>query len=206
MYFPLVLSLSLLPALGLAAPTTDNNNNKPALFPRIHLDDKRDSSSYSTSILNTTKTFVTSNGFPDPEVHCSGRTLVDASSDGDSYDYQTDLEAAVAGTSDESLYGACNVDGADVDGGDGSLAWKSGYVQVYFCNHGFAATTCDINEYWRADALIKAECGNDGGGWVSISDWDLTVRGVFFYFYFFFAFAFWEGFSVDRPSVGLTKT
>lgn len=173
MYLPLVLALSLLPALGLAAPAADGNAAASNELPRSLLDNlqlpKRDD-----SIFNTTKTFVTTNGFPDPTVHCSGRTLIDSSDDGDSYDYQSDLETAVAGTSDSSLYGACNVDGSDVDG-DGSLAWKSGYVQVYFCNHGFAATTCDVNEYWRADALIKAECGNDGGGWVSISDWSLTV-------------------------------
>lgn len=162
MYHSLILSFFLLPILGLAVPTTDESNTP---FPQrsAHI-------SKRINISSITKTLETLNGFPNPEVHCSGRSLSD---EGDS-NYWSDLSAAVTTSSKNGLYGACNVNGDDVDG-DGALAFKSGTVQVYFCNHGFSATSCDVNEYWRADALITDACGADGGGWVSISDWSLTI-------------------------------
>lgn len=163
---PLPLSLLLLlPLPGvLALPSTSPN----ALTTTTPLGTLTLASSDSPS--NATRLLSTVNGFPDPAVHCSGRSLSDS---GDA-DYSSDLNAAVTASGDDGLYGACNVNGDAVDG-DGALAFRSGTVQVYFCNHAFAATSCDLNEYWRADALITAECGADGGGWVTISDWSLTI-------------------------------
>lgn len=168
MYPSLLLSLSLLPALGLAMPTAEAPlaQQQQQRSPTRNLHPTR----RDTSFLNTTRIFDTINGFPDPEVHCSGRLLTDS---GDT-DYSSSLNAAVTSTGDDGLYGACNVDGDGVDG-YGALAFSSGTVQVYFCNHAFASTSCDLNEYWRADALISESCGDDGGGWVTISDWSLTI-------------------------------
>lgn len=167
MYYPLLLlSFSLFPILGLAIPTvTSGDSRRPVSRPHVP---KRDDASNSTA---TTNGYASVNYFPDPVVHCSGRKLSDSGDD----NYSASLDAAVTTSTDDGLYGACDVGGNTVDGGDGSLAWKSGTVQVYYCNHGFAATSCDVNEYWRADALIDDTCGADGGGWVSISDWSLTI-------------------------------
>lgn len=103
-------------------------------------------------------------------MHCSGRLLSD---EGDT-DWSSDLDTAVTASGDDGLYGSCDVAGDDVDG-YGSLAFKSGTVQVYYCNHAFGAQGCSVNEYWRADDLINAACGDNGGGWVSISDWGKTI-------------------------------
>lgn len=180
MYRPLLLSISLLPLLGLAVPTTagstttrgEENALQQSRSPAAALAAPRYISGRdgAGSFLNTTKLLNTVNGFPDPEVHCSGRLLSDS---GDT-DYASDLNIAVTASSDDGVYGACNVNGDGVDG-NGALAFKSGTVQVYFCNHAFAGTSCDLNEYWRADALITGSCGADGGGWVTISDWSLTI-------------------------------
>lgn len=174
MHFSYLLSLSLLPGLGLAKPT----------MPMVHLGARRSAgdaahslphrdtaTTNSTAVPVDTNTLATVNYFPDPVVHCSGRSLTDSGDTNPS----GSLSTAVTTASNDGLYGACNVNGKTVDGGDGSLAWKSGKVQVYYCNHGFAATDCDVNEYWRADALIADKCGAQGGGWVSISDWSLTI-------------------------------
>lgn len=112
----------------------------------------------------------TENYFPDPSVHCSGRLLSDS---GDS-NWSADLDTAVTTSSDSGLYGSCDVSDDTVDG-YGSLAFKSGTVQVYYCNHAFGAQGCSVNEYWRADDLINQECGENGGGWVSISSWGKTI-------------------------------
>lgn len=119
------------------------------------------------NISNSTNTLDTINYFPDPVVHCSGRTF-----DGD--DWETDLETAVTSSDTSGVYGTCDVDGSEVDG-DGVLGWSSGSVQVYYCNHGFSATSCSLNEYWRADDLINDSCGSDGGGWVVISKLSKTI-------------------------------
>lgn len=171
MYPSLILSISLLPLLGLAVPTAPTGET-PSLPPQQRSAATltgRDGDS-TNNILNITKVLDTVNGFPDPEVHCSGRSLTDSGTS----DYASALNIAVTASSEDGVYGACNVNGDDVDG-DGSLAFKSGTVQVYFCNHAFAATSCNLNEYWRADALITDQCGADGGGWVTISDWSLTI-------------------------------
>lgn len=168
--YSLILSFTLLPTLGLAIPaasTGDGGQHLATLsHARSHTTKRTDA---SNSTVNT-KEFDTVNYFPDPAVHCSGRSLDDS---GDT-DYSSDLDTAVTSSSTDGLYGACNVYGDSVDG-EGSLAWKSGTVQVYYCNHGFSVTSCDVNEYWRADALIDDKCGADGGGWVTISDWSLTI-------------------------------
>ncbi|KAJ4416625.1 hypothetical protein N0V82_006634 [Gnomoniopsis sp. IMI 355080] len=170
MYYSFLLSFALVPMLGLAIPTasTGDGNQHPAAGSqaRSHIL-KRNAASNST--VNT-KEFDTVNYFPNPEVHCSGRSLDDS---GDT-NWSSDLDTAVTATSTDGLYGSCNVYDNSVDG-YGSLAWSSGTVQVYYCNHGFSATSCDVNEYWRADALIDDSCGSDGGGWVTISDWSLTI-------------------------------
>ncbi|KAF3768665.1 hypothetical protein M406DRAFT_71647 [Cryphonectria parasitica EP155] len=162
-YRSLILSLSLLPVLGLGAPAISSVTGAIARQRSIQLP-KRDGG------LNSTKTLDTVNGFPDPVVHCSGRKLSD---EGDTA-YTADLDTAVTSTSTSGLYGSCDISGDTVDG-DGALAWSSGTVQVYYCNHGFAATSCDVNEYWRADALITDSCGADGGGWVTISEMSITI-------------------------------
>ncbi|CAN8100332.1 unnamed protein product [Discula destructiva] len=172
MYSSLVFSFLLLPLLALAVPTAEtgaarSTDSAPVSRSGSYIIPKRDDSSNTTVKTNV---FDTVNYFPDPVVHCSGRLLSDS---GDT-DYSSSLDTAVITTSDDGLYGACNVGGTSVDG-YGTLAWKSGKVQVYYCNHAFAATDCDVNEYWRADALIDDGCGKDGGGWVTISDWSLTI-------------------------------
>lgn len=127
--------------------------------------------SNSNSAINSTRLAATENYFPDPSVHCSGRYLDD---EGDT-DWSSSLDTAVASSdSEDGLYGSCDVSGDGVDG-YGSLAFKSGTVQVYYCNHAFAAQGCSVNEYWRADDLINQECGDKGGGWVSISAWGKTI-------------------------------
>lgn len=165
MYFSLILSILLLPVLGLAVPTT-NVGRTP------FLQRSRDAPKRATllNITDITNVLDTVNGFTDPEVHCSGRKL----SDSGTTDYTSALNTAVTGSSDESLYGACNIDGSDVNG-DGALAFVSGTVQVYYCNHGFSAISCDVNEYWRADDLITDSCGADGGGWVTLSSTSRTI-------------------------------
>lgn len=171
MYPSLILSLSILPILGLAVPTAITGDNNVATTPSVQ---QRSTAAVITkqdsSASNSTRTDATVNYFPDPVVHCSGRYLDDEGDD----DWSTDLNTAVTTSSSAGLYGSCDVDGDDVDG-DGSLAFKSGTVQVYYCNHAFAAQTCSLNEYWRADALITAQCGSSGGGWVTISDWSKTI-------------------------------
>lgn len=165
MYYSLILSISLLPILGLAVPTTTANG-----APFLHNSRDTPRRSALLNITDITNVLVTVNGFTDPEVHCSGRKL----SDSGTTDYTSALNAAVTGSSDDSLYGACNVDGSDVNG-DGSLAFISGKVQVYYCNHGFSAISCSVNEYWRADDLITDSCGADGGGWVTLSSSSRTI-------------------------------
>lgn len=170
MYYSLILSFFLLPFLGLAVPTAstgDGSTHAATLSRSRSYIPKRDDASNSTVRV---KELETINYFPDPVVHCSGRSLTDSGDD----DYSSSLDTAVTTNSEDGLYGACNVNEDSVNG-DGSLAWVSGTVQVYYCNHAFAATSCDVNEYWRADALIDDSCGEDGGGWVSISDWSLTI-------------------------------
>lgn len=170
MYYSLVLSFALLPILATAIPTAstgDGSQHLPALSHAKSYIPKRAAASNSTS---SPKIFDTVNYFPNPVTHCSGRSLDDS---GDS-NYSSDLDTAVTTTSTDGLYGSCDVYGNGVDG-DGSLAWKSGTVQVYYCNHAFAVTSCNVNEYWRADALINDKCGEKGGGWVTISAWSLTI-------------------------------
>ncbi|PSR93865.1 hypothetical protein BD289DRAFT_451676 [Coniella lustricola] len=178
MYCSLIASLLLGVQLGLAAPAPEaHHHGRSALHhPALHqhqgstIRSSNSTSSSSSLSSSTVKTFDTVNGFTDPVVHCSGRSLSDS---GDS-DYTADLDTAVTSTSEDGLYGACDVNGGTVDG-DGALAWSSGTVQVYYCNHAFSATSCDINEYWRADALITDKCGADGGGWVTVSALDITI-------------------------------
>lgn len=169
----LILSLSVLPLLGWAVPTTtisrststDDNDDSSSGMITVKID------ASNNNILNTTRQAATENYFPDPSVHCSGRSLDD---EGDT-SWSTSLATAVASRDAEAgLYGSCDVAGDDVDG-YGSLAFKSGTVQVYYCNHAFAAQGCSLNEYWRADDLINTACGAKGGGWVSISKWGKTI-------------------------------
>lgn len=177
MYLSLIFSSILLPILGpgpVAAVPTDvvraraRSNSAPtgrilsgSVWNTTHAPNVQ-------SISNSTKTLETVNYFPDPVVHCSGRTLDDDA------DWAKDLATAVTTSSTSGIYGTCDVDGSEVDG-DGVLAWKSGSVQVYYCNHGFTPTDCSLNEYWRADDLINDSCGSNGGGWVVISDWSKTI-------------------------------
>lgn len=173
MYHSLILSFSLAPILGLALPTTapsTGTNTAPtgnlvsggALLNATH-------APKINSLSNSTHLFDTINYFPDPEVSCSGRKLDDESSN-----WSADLTAAVTTTTTDGIYGTCDADGSEVDG-SGNLAWKSGGVQVYYCNHGFTPNPCSVNEYWRADDLINDKCGSDGGGWVKIPDWGKTI-------------------------------
>lgn len=173
MYHSLILSFSLAPILGLALPTTapsTDTNTAPtgnlvsggALLNATH-------APKINSLANSTHLFDTINYFPDPEVSCSGRKLSDESSN-----WSTDLATAVTTTTTDGVYGTCDADGSEVDG-SGNLAWKSGGVQVYYCNHGFTPNPCSVNEYWRADDLINDKCGSDGGGWVKIPDWGKTI-------------------------------
>lgn len=173
MYHSLILSFSLVPVLGLALPTTapstgtntattGNLVSAGALLNATH-------APKINSLANSTHLFDTINYFPDPEVSCSGRKLSDESSN-----WSTDLTTAVTTTTTDGVYGTCDADGTEVDG-SGNLAWKSGGVQVYYCNHGFTPNPCSVNEYWRADDLINDKCGSDGGGWVKIPDWGKTI-------------------------------
>lgn len=173
MYHSLILSFSLVPVLGLALPTTapstgtntattGNLVSAGALLNATH-------APKINSLANSTHLFDTINYFPDPEVSCSGRKLSDESSN-----WSTDLTTAVTTTTTDGIYGTCDADGTEVDG-SGNLAWKSGGVQVYYCNHGFTPNPCSVNEYWRADDLINDKCGSDGGGWVKIPDWGKTI-------------------------------
>lgn len=171
MHYSLLLSFALWPLLGLAIPAASTGEGSQHLAARSsHIRPHFIKRSAATNSTVNTKQHDTVNYFPDPEVHCSGRSLDDS---GDT-DYSSSLDTAVTTSTTDGLYGACDVYGSSVDG-YGSLAWKSGTVQVYYCNHGFSATSCDVNEYWRADALIDDACGADGGGWVTISDWSLTI-------------------------------
>lgn len=166
MYRSLILSLSVLPILGLAVPTTSTSTTTST---DVTLGSTKLSIKVESAV-NATRQTDTVNYFPDPTVHCSGRYLDD---EGDS-DWSADLATAVTASGDDGLYGSCDVSGDEVDG-YGSLAFKSGTVQVYYCNHAFGAQGCSVNEYWRADDLITAQCGDSGGGWVSISDWGKTI-------------------------------
>ena len=173
MYHSLILSFSLVPILGLALPTTapsTGTNTAPAgnLVSRGALLSTQHAPKIN-SLSNSTHLFDTINYFPDPEVKCSGRKLSDESSN-----WSTDLATAVTTTTTDGIYGTCDAGGEEVDG-SGNLAWKSGKVQVYYCNHGFTPNPCSVNEYWRADDLINDKCGSDGGGWVSIPDWGKTI-------------------------------
>lgn len=163
MHYTLFLSLSVLPVLGLAAPTVSPVEG--ALPAQRSIDIPK-----RGLLSNITKQLDTINGFTDPTVHCSGRYLDD---EGDSA-WSSDLDTAVTSTSSTGLYGSCNVNGDTVDG-YGALAFSSGTVQVYYCNHGFTATSCSVNEYWRADALINEKCGESGGGWVTVSAESITI-------------------------------
>ncbi|KAL2292883.1 hypothetical protein FJTKL_07934 [Diaporthe vaccinii] len=165
MYHSLILSFSLAPILGLALPTTAPTGNLvsgSALLNATH-------APKINTLSNSTHLFDTINYFPDPEVSCSGRKLSDETSN-----WSTDLATAVTTTTTDGVYGTCDANGSEVDG-SGNLAWKSGKVQVYYCNHGFTPNPCSVNEYWRADDLINDKCGSDGGGWVKIPDWGKTI-------------------------------
>lgn len=181
MYRSLILSLSVLPMLGWAVPTTkstistsrsttdDNNNNDSSSSSSIITTVRINSN--SNSAINSSRLAATENYFPDPSVHCSGRSLDDEGAT----DWSGALDTAVTSSdNDDGLYGSCDVSGDYVDG-YGSLAFKSGTVQVYYCNHAFAAQACSVNEYWRADDLINQACGDKAGGWVSISAWGKTI-------------------------------
>ncbi|KUI60132.1 hypothetical protein VP1G_11210 [Cytospora mali] len=174
MYLSLIFSFCLVPIFGpgpvAAIPTDIRSRTNTALTGRI-LSGSIHNTTYAPkiqNISNSTKALETVNYFPNPVVHCSGRTL-----SGDS-NWMTDLDTAVISSTTSGIYGTCDVDGSEVDG-DGVLAWKSGQVQVYYCNHGFTPQDCSLNEYWRADDLINDSCGSDGGGWVTISDWKKTI-------------------------------
>lgn len=177
MYLSLIFSSILLSIFGAghahAIPTeirarTNNTTAPTAKILSGSIWNSTNAPSVNT-LSNSTKTLSTINYFPDPVVHCSGRKL----DDGDS-SWQADLAAAVTTRSAAGVYGSCDEDGSQVDG-DGVLAWKSGSVQVYYCNHGFTPSDCSLNEYWRADDLINDSCGSNGGGWVVISDWSITI-------------------------------
>ncbi|ROW10267.1 hypothetical protein VMCG_01926 [Cytospora schulzeri] len=176
MYLSLILSFVLLSIWGpgpvSAVPTDVRARSNTAPTGRI-----LSGSVWNTThapnvqnVSNSTKTLETINYFPDPVVHCSGRKL----NDDDDDDWKSDLDAAVTASSTSGVYGTCDLDGSQVDG-DGVMAWKSGTVQVYYCNHGFTPSDCSLNEYWRADDLINESCGSNGGGWVTISDWSKTI-------------------------------
>jgi hypothetical protein len=149
MYHSLILSFFLAPILGLALPTTapwTGTNTAPtgnivsggALLSTQH-GPKINSLSNVTNILDTI------NYFPDPEVHCSGRHLYDETTN-----WRADLTAAVTTATQDGIYGTCDAGRSEVDG-SGNLAWRSGRVQVYYCNKGFMPNPCSVNEYWRAD-------------------------------------------------------
>lgn len=172
MYLSLIFCL--LPLVGLgpvsAIPTNIRTRDNTVLAGKI-LSGTIQNTTYAPKIKNasnSTNVLETINYFPNPVVHCSGKAL-----DGDD-DWETDLDTAVTASTTSGIYGTCDLDGSDVDG-YGVLAWKSGSVQVYYCNHGFTAETCSLNEYWRADDLINDKCGKNGGGWVTISDLKKTI-------------------------------
>lgn len=175
MFLSLIFSLCLGPILGpglVSAVPTDNRARSHTARAGTLLSGAILNSTYAPkidSLINSTNILDTINYFPDPVVHCSGRTL----DDGDS-GWETDLITAVTSTTSAGVYGTCDADGGEVDG-DGVLGWRSGLVQVYYCNHGFTAQDCSLNEYWRADDLINDSCGSNGGGWVTISEWKKTI-------------------------------
>lgn len=168
MYHSLILSFSLIPILGLALPTIAPSTGTSTAPTGNIVSLSTQNAPKINSLSNLTNQFDTINYFPDPEVSCSGRHLYDETSN-----WSADLIAAVTGTTEDGLYGSCD-SGTEVDG-SGNLAWKSGRVQVYYCNHGFGPNPCSVNEYWRADDLINNKCGADRGGWVKIPDWGKTI-------------------------------
>ncbi|KAG8167755.1 hypothetical protein KVR01_003444 [Diaporthe batatas] len=166
MYHSLILSFSLVPILGLALPTTVPSTGTDTAPTDSIVSLSTQQAPKINSLSNITNQFDTINYFPDPEVSCSGRHLYDETSS-----WSADLTAAVTSTTKDGIFGSCDA-GSEVDG-SGNLAWKSGKVQVYYCNHGFTPNPCSVNEYWRADDLINAKCGPDGGGWVKVSGFNL---------------------------------
>ncbi|POS70379.1 hypothetical protein DHEL01_v211226 [Diaporthe helianthi] len=146
MYHSCILLFSLVPILGLALPTTtpSTGTNTAPTGNIISLSRQVQQTPKINSLANITNQFATINYFPDPEVSCSGRHLYDETST-----WSADLTAAVTSTTKEGIFGTCDA-GSEVNG-SGNLAWKSGRVQVYYCNHGFTPNPCSVNEYWRAN-------------------------------------------------------
>lgn len=170
MYHSLIFSFYLVPILGLALPTTTAPSTGTNTAPTGNIVSlSTQNAPKVNSLSNITNQFDTINYFPDPEVSCSGRHLYDETTS-----WSTDLSNAVTSTTEDGIWGSCDQGGKEVDG-SGNLAWKSGKVQVYYCNHGFSPNPCSVNEYWRADDLINDKCGSDGGGWVKVSGFVLFL-------------------------------